>query len=156
MARRLRIYLAAPLFSDAERAYNVVLCADLEGVADVFLPQRDGLLFRDLVRSGVSVAEARRMIFDVDLAAIRQCDIVVAVLDGRAIDEGVAFEMGVGYSLSKHCIGLKTDDRSLLPSGDNPMLVMACDTICGSKDEALRAIARFSKSKDYSVRAEEF
>jgi nucleoside 2-deoxyribosyltransferase len=145
--RRLRIYLAAPLFSDAERAYNEGFCADLERVADVFLPQRDGLLFHDLVESGVAIQDARRMIFDVDLGAIRQCDIVLAVLDGRAVDEGVAFEMGVAHSLAKHCIGLKTDHRSLLPSGDNPMIVMACDAYCVSKNEVLKAIERFSRSK---------
>jgi len=123
--RRPRLYLASPLFSEAERPYNYALCAEMERSADVFLPERDGLLYRDLIASGVSAEKARRMIFDVDVAAIQQCDVLLAVLDGRAIDEGVAFEMGIAYSLSKFCVGLRTDGRTLLPSGDNPMIVVA-------------------------------
>jgi nucleoside 2-deoxyribosyltransferase len=139
--RALRVYLAAPLFSDAERRFNVELCAALEIQAHVFLPQRDGLLLRDLIRSGVPTLEARRLIFDVDVSAIRESDVLVAVLDGRTIDEGVAFEIGVAYALQKRCLGLKTDDRMLLPSGDNPMVLGACEQICGSIDELARAIA---------------
>lgn len=147
LQRRLRLYLAAPLFSDGERAYNEALSASLQAVADIFLPQRDGLLLTDLIRSGVAVPLARRMIFDVDIAAIKECDVMLAILDGRAVDEGVAFELGVAHTLSKFCIGLRTDGRSLLPSGDNPMIALACGVLCRSEQEIYMALRSLARSK---------
>jgi nucleoside 2-deoxyribosyltransferase len=144
---RPHLYLAAPLFSDAERAFNGMLCEKLERLADVFLPERDGLLYRDLVAAGMAAEKARRMIFDIDVAAIRQCDLILAVLDGRALDEGVAFELGVGYSHSKFCIGLRTDGRTLLPSGDNPMIVAACNVLVTSTHEAIAAVSRYTPAR---------
>jgi hypothetical protein len=41
----MRIYLAAPLFTEAERAFNVVVARSLEADGhDVYLPQRDTAL----------------------------------------------------------------------------------------------------------------
>lgn len=38
------IYFAAPLFSQAEREFNLMLTANLESIGfDIFLPQRDGV-----------------------------------------------------------------------------------------------------------------
>ena len=38
------LYLAAPLFSSSERAFNAALTAEIEGLGfTVFLPQRDGV-----------------------------------------------------------------------------------------------------------------
>lgn len=125
----MRIYLAAPLFNDIERSFNERLTSLLEPMAHVFLPQRDGKLMRDLVDGGMPLEAARQLVFEADINAIRRCDCIVAVLDGRTIDEGVAFEIGYGRALNKLCLGLKTDDRTLLPSGDNPMIVAGCKKI---------------------------
>lgn len=127
-ARHL-VYLAAPLFNDVERAFNTRLTSLISPIAEVFLPQRNGLLLRDLVRNGMPHAAAQQLVFQADISAIRRADCVVAVLDGRTIDEGVAFEIGFARALDKLCIGLKTDDRSLLTSGDNPMIVAGCHEI---------------------------
>jgi len=125
----LRIYLAAPLFNDMERSFNERLTAFLEPFAQVFLPQRDGKLMRDLVRRGMPPEVARQQVFEADINALKGCSHVVAVLDGRTVDEGVAFEVGYARALGKICIGLKTDDRALLPSGDNPMILAGCHAI---------------------------
>ncbi len=127
-----RVYLAAPLFNDMERAFNTRLAELIAPIAEVFLPQRDGKLLRDLVRGGMPHSTARQLVFEADINAIRRCDCVVAVLDGRTIDEGVAFEIGFARALDKLCLGLKTDDRALLTSGDNPMIVAGCHEIFGS------------------------
>jgi len=38
----MRLYVAAPLFTEAERAFNLVLARALEAAGyDVYLPQRD-------------------------------------------------------------------------------------------------------------------
>lgn len=140
---RICIYLAAPLFNPMERAFNEDMARSLEPIVDVFLPQRDGALLTKLVAGGQSVDAARRRIFDGDTAAIESCHAVVAVLDGRTIDEGVAFEVGYAHALGKVCIAYKSDDRIMLPTGDNPMIAMACQYNCSSFDaltEVMRAI----------------
>ncbi|MGE7473351.1 nucleoside 2-deoxyribosyltransferase [Bosea sp. NPDC003192] len=135
-----RIYLAAPLFNDMERSFNVKLTEELEPMAEVFLPQRDGKLMRDLVRDGTPLSVARQIVFQADICAIRRCDCIVAVLDGRTVDEGVAFEIGFARALDKLCLGLKTDDRALLASGDNPMIVASCTEIFTSRAELVHAL----------------
>lgn len=135
-----RIYLAAPLFNDVERSFNVRLAELIAPFAEVFLPQRDGRLLRDLIRGGMSLTAGRQLIFEADIGAIRRCDCVVAVLDGRTIDEGVAFEIGFARALEKLCVGLKTDDRALLASGDNPMIMAGCHHIFGSVVELVNGL----------------
>jgi nucleoside 2-deoxyribosyltransferase len=49
-------------------------------------------------------------------AAIRACDLVVAVLDGVDVDSGTASEIGFAYGLGKRSYGLRTDMRL---AGDN-------------------------------------
>lgn len=116
-----RCYLAAPLFSDAERAFNEAVAHVLEHTFSVFLPQRDGQLLRDLLDAGEPLEIARRRVFQADTMAIRRSDLVVAVLDGPALDDGVAFELGFARALDKKCIGLATDSRRSAPYFQNPM-----------------------------------
>jgi nucleoside 2-deoxyribosyltransferase len=63
-----------------------------------------------------------RIVFDRDVAAIQGCDALVINLDGRSIDEGAAFELGLAHALGKLCVGYRTDVRVLLPWGINPMI----------------------------------
>lgn len=137
---RYRVYLAAPLFNEMERSFNERLAERLAPVVDVFLPQRDGKLMRDLVRDGMTYSAAQQLVFEADINAIRHSDCVVAVLDGRTIDEGVAFEIGFARALNKLCIGLKTDDRMLLSTGDNPMIVAGCHDIFDNVAEIINLL----------------
>ena len=59
------------------------------------------------------------------MIALRDCDALIIILDGRAIDEGASFELGCAYTFKKPCVGLKTDPRQLLRVGDNPMIEVA-------------------------------
>jgi nucleoside 2-deoxyribosyltransferase len=136
-SKHARLYVAAPLFSAAEQAFNLDLALKLGRCYSVFLPQREGRLIGDLMKAGMSPHEAARTVFEVDTAAIRQCDVLIAVLDGRAIDEGVAFELGMAFSLGKKCVGLQTDIRRLLPTGNNPMIECALPVVVDSVDELL-------------------
>src|SRR5262245_47713244 len=120
--RKPKLYFAAPLFSDSERQFNEDVTARLERFFDVFLPQRDGGLIMDMISEGIQPAVAARRVFDVDVGAIKSCDAVLIVLDGRAIDEGAAFELGYAFALGKECFGLQTDVRRLLSTGNNPMI----------------------------------
>jgi nucleoside 2-deoxyribosyltransferase len=123
MLARKKLYLAGPLFSLAERTDNERICRALERWCDVFLPQRDGELVPHLIQRGISKDDAYRIVFDRDVAAIRDCDALVIHLDGRSVDEGAAFELGLAHALGKVCVGYHTDVRVLLPWGINPMIV---------------------------------
>ena len=123
------IYLAAPLFSEAELSFNSCLTNRLEKVVDVYLPQRDGGRLVDLIGEGVTPKHAYTCIFERDMEALRECDALVIVLDGRTVDEGAAFELGIAYSYRKPCVGYQSDPRRLLPVGNNPMIECALETV---------------------------
>src|ERR1700723_1954254 len=102
--RRIRTYLAAPLFNPRERAFNASLADTLSFCCDVFLPQRDGLLLADLLGDGVPKDVAETRIFERDCLALSECELLIAVLDGAHIDEGVAFEIGFAHGRGCPCL----------------------------------------------------
>lgn len=116
------VYFAAPLFSEAELSFNLKLTEILEENLDVYLPQRDGGKVVDLVAKGVSAKDAYNSIFERDIEALKESQALLIILDGRSIDEGAAFELGVAFATGKCCVGLQTDPRRLLPIGNNPMI----------------------------------
>lgn len=130
--RRIRTYLAAPLFNPRERAFNASLADTLGLCCDVFLPQRDGLLLADLLADGVPKGVAETRIFERDRLALSECEVLIAVLDGAHIDEGVAFEIGFAHGRGCLCLGLQTDVRRALPSGNNPMIGRALSSVFDS------------------------
>jgi nucleoside 2-deoxyribosyltransferase len=100
----MRLYVAAPLFTEAERAFNAVLARALEADGhDVYLPQRDVL--------PVKGAERTLSIFHANLAALAKVDAVVAVCDGSQVDDGTAWEVGYAYGRNIQVYGLRTDSR---------------------------------------------
>ncbi|RNC67711.1 MAG: nucleoside 2-deoxyribosyltransferase [Desulfuromonadales bacterium] len=131
------LYIAAPLFSEAEREFNRILKHKLSQFCQVYLPQDDGQLFVKAVANGSSIELARNEIFLGDLQAIKRADIILLVMDGRAVDEGACFELGFAYALGKKCLGLQTDPRRLLPIGNNPMIDGALYTIFQCVQELL-------------------
>ncbi|KTS32076.1 nucleoside 2-deoxyribosyltransferase [Pantoea dispersa] len=133
MENKKRVYLAAPLFNEAELAYNRELKKALSPYFDVFLPQEDGLLLRDISSESVSNDLAEGKIFNADITAMNDSDIIIAVLNGAHIDEGVAFELGYCFAKGKRCIGIKEDVRQALPTGNNPMISKSCEKILDSK-----------------------
>lgn len=117
-----RIYFAAPLFSEAEREYNLKIVSLLESYGyEVFLPQRDGFLAPDL--AGKTEEEKTKMIFEKDREEVLKADILFFMLDGRVPDEGACVELGIAYESGKRCYGIKNDSRSIELDMDlNPML----------------------------------
>lgn len=127
--RRPMIYFASPLFSRAELVFNEGIVQQLERHFNVYLPQRDGGLMGKMIQDGVSATVAAQRVFKRDVNAMLECDAVLAVLDGRTIDEGVAFEIGFAFAHSKRCVGLQTDVRRLRPEGNNPMIEGSLEVI---------------------------
>jgi nucleoside 2-deoxyribosyltransferase len=142
--RRLKVYIASALFSDAERSANEAMASILEKWCDVFLPQRDGCLLTTLIERGMGVNEAYSFIFKKDITALSQCDAIMINLDGRTIDEGAAFELGYAYANAELCVGYHTDVRVLLQWGLNPMITVPLERVLTSPtelDEWARLIA---------------
>ena len=101
---RAPVYLAAPLFSDAERNFNTLVRDFL--VANgypVYLPQETG--------EGIEGPERDRAIFESHLAALDQAPCVVAVCDGPDADSGTAWEIGYACAREIPVIALATDRR---------------------------------------------
>jgi len=102
----MKIYLAAPLFSESEFLYNEILADELIAMGhEVYLPQRNKSI-NDKTKSADSIA-----IFDADTEQLDIADILIAVLDGVAVDPGVAAEIGYMVAKEKKIFGLLTDGR---------------------------------------------
>jgi|SRR5258706_11424484 nucleoside 2-deoxyribosyltransferase len=140
-------YLAAPLFNKRELDFNLQLATELELYVRVFLPQRDGSLLVDMVEAGVPLVVAQGRVFEQDCIAMANADLLIAVLDGAHVDEGVAFEVGHMKALKKVCVGLQTDVRRALPTGNNPMLASALDQVFSDERALLQWVSEFTRTR---------
>jgi nucleoside 2-deoxyribosyltransferase len=104
LRRTLAVYLAGPLFSEGERAFNLDLARRIEKLGyRVFLPQRDVPPARGRGRT--------RRLFEGCLGGLRSADLVVAVCDGSMADDGTAWECGYAVGTGKAVYALRTDFR---------------------------------------------
>jgi nucleoside 2-deoxyribosyltransferase/predicted secreted protein len=103
---RYRVYLAAPLFSEAERSYNAYVAELLtKNLFEVYLPQDAG---DDSALRGRSEHER---LFSANKNALENADIVVSIIDGADADSGTSWEMGYAYAQGKTVVALRTDFR---------------------------------------------
>ncbi|NLL95240.1 MAG: DUF4406 domain-containing protein [Thermoplasmatales archaeon] len=113
----MRLYLAGPLFCQAEREFNERLASELRAEGhEVFLPQE--FVPTDGVYDEAFLLEA----YARDLEEIDAADAFVIVLDGRVPDEGACVELGYALARGKDLFGLKTDVRVSERGGDNAMI----------------------------------
>ncbi|WP_342304260.1 nucleoside 2-deoxyribosyltransferase [Methanolobus sp. ZRKC5] len=127
MDDKKQIYLAGPLFSQAERDFNILLRDRLVEMGfAVFLPQEDG---NDTEFNRME--DRQRIIFENDVRGIDESDIVLAVLDGGSdVDSGTAWEMGYAYAKGMPVLGLKTDFRTFGDEGIiNLMMGISVDAL---------------------------
>jgi nucleoside 2-deoxyribosyltransferase len=100
----MRIYLAGPLFTQAERAWNRALAEALTVAGhSVFLPQEEVKALESLDAD---------TIFRIDLDGVRSADALVAILDGADPDSGTCFECGVAHALGIPIVAVRTDFRA--------------------------------------------
>ncbi len=128
----MKIFLAAPIFSLAEREFNSKLAGELRKKGyEVFLAQELGVL-------DSSDDDIKRKLFKEDLKALNESDIVVAVLDGMEVDSGVAFELGYAYAKGKKIVGVRTDHRCFSPYEEvNLMIEVPSKIVRGKSVEEL-------------------
>lgn len=134
----MRIYQASSLFTAAEVCWHHDFGEKLAG--DFFTPQ-------EIDSWG---ADAPKRIMEKARAAIDDCDVVVALLDGAQVDDGTAWEIGYAHAKGKPVVGIRTDFRN---DGDtkhsriNAMIEGSCVGIDNDFDEVLAVIHAFSPHK---------
>lgn len=126
----MRLYLAAPLFTAAERQFNLALAVGLEAQGhQVYLPQRD---------TDQSPGPDRpTQIFRQDLAGLRQAEGVVAVCDRAQVDDGTAWEVGYAVARGIPVYGLRTDPRQARPGERMNLMIEQSLTALADSAEAL-------------------
>ena len=104
----MKIYFANALFSQADINYNDQLAAQIRNLSpqiELYLPQEN-----NDINDKQAYADSK-MIAQADTAKLLASDLVIAILDGNTIDNGVASEIGVAYAQKIPIIGLYTDTR---------------------------------------------
>ena len=149
----MRIYIAGPLFSVAERAWLDELTAQLRGAGfDCFLPHEHFDELKEL-----SAGE----VFRVDADGVRSSNVLLAWLDGPMVDDGTAAEIGMfaqlvasGEKRYLGIVGLITDLRlqrrrgNAVGDGMNLFVAGAIEAsgrICWSVDDAIRALQELAR-----------
>ena len=117
------IYLAGPLFSEAEREFNRKLAGMLGNAGyEVFLPQEDSA---DNLKSREKLDNAT--LFKKNVEGIDKSDLVVAILDGGSdVDSGTAWEIGYAWARGIPIVGLRTDFRTLGIEGIVNLMIEEC------------------------------
>jgi nucleoside 2-deoxyribosyltransferase len=149
------IYFAGPLFSQAERAFNLQLTKKLEERGyTVFLPQRDGVEIHQTPYNEMAGDEVRKVIFATDRDKVLKADALLFVLDGRVPDEGACVELGMAYGqkyltqADKLLIGLLTDMRGGFPGGKlNAMIHGALDYVAEDEKDLISALEVYRYAK---------
>src|ERR1700741_2072256 len=97
----MKVYLAGPLFSAAERAFNLLLADRLRTAGHkVWLPQE-----------AEPRSKSARQIFEKDVEGLDWAEVVVANMDGPDPDSGTCWECGYAYR-KKPVIVFRTDFRA--------------------------------------------
>ena len=136
------IYLAGPLFTEAERDWHrktkrlLLEQASRRGeVVEIIWPY-ELITPEEIAALG---AEARAEIFRRCKAELDRTDLLIALLDGTQVDDGTAWEIGYFFATKAadaKIVGIRTDFRRAGESEQaivNAMVEMACDVIVNTQ-----------------------
>ena len=118
----MKVYLAAPLFTLAEREFNARLARALEDTIDslqVILPQA-------VAAELAAGPEFPKKVFESAFAGINKSQLVLAILDGADADSGTCVEIGYARAKQKPVLGIRTDFRASEDRGLNIMAANSC------------------------------
>lgn len=135
MSKKVRIYFGAPLFSHAEQKYNKELALVIRHVlgdkVQVYLPQEN-----ESINDKSGYANST-MIYHSDNKWLDEADILIALLDGVALDAGLATEIGRFAHIAetsntpKYILGLYSDSRQ--GTFDNQQKIDALNEVAESQ-----------------------
>lgn len=129
----VKIYLAGPLFSQAERDW----AGKLKALVEASFSQVQVLWPHEFPAEGENI-------FGVNLENLEECQLMIAILDGPQVDDGTAWEMGYFYARGRKIVGIRTDFRR---AGEhessivNAMIESSCLCIV---DEASQLLSRLA------------
>jgi Nucleoside 2-deoxyribosyltransferase len=153
----VRLYVAGPLFSEAERAWLDALAVRLRAEGfDCFVPHEK---FPEL--ADVSVES----VYAVDTGGLRSANALVAWLDGPMVDDGTACEIGMFAELCRSggdhyrgIVAITTDIRlerrravNVVGGGINLFVggaIESCGRTCHSIDEVVAALGELENRTD--------
>jgi Nucleoside 2-deoxyribosyltransferase len=155
----MQIYVAGPLFTEAERNWLDGLAARLRAEGfECFVPHENFDAIVELTPDEV---------YRVDGEGLRASDVLLAWLDGPVIDDGTAAEIGAfaelvrrGDGHQRGIVGLVTDlrlerRRSNAPGDGMNLFVIgairSAGTVCWSIEEAISALRGLDNPRTFPV-----
>jgi nucleoside 2-deoxyribosyltransferase len=130
---KTKIYLAGPLFSQAERDW----AAKLKALVEAAFRQVQVLWPHEFPAQGEDI-------FEVNMKNLEDCQLMIAILDGAQADDGTAWEMGFHYARGRKIVGIRTDFRRAGEQESslvNAMVQGGCLCIVNSIDQLLFRLA---------------
>ena len=142
MGWKMKVFVNAPLSALGWQFLNDEIARILhdEGF-DYYLPQ-------EVFPPGTSISSVS--IFHENLAALKDCDVVLSVLDRPGL--GVAFELGVAFALGKIVILLRTDKQDYLGKIMEGLWQSTESELRAVDLEELRSVLRRIRSKPLPAR----
>ena len=146
------IYLAGPLFTEAERDWHrktkglLLEQASRRGQTVEIIWPYELITPEEIAAFGVG---GRAEIFRRCKAELDRADVLIALLDGTQVDDGTAWEIGYFYATKAaqaKIVGIRTDFRRAGESEQaivNAMVEMACDVVVNTQDALPRAVFGF-------------
>ena len=140
----MKIYFAAPLFSEAERDWIRSTIKEIESLAAQRGTKTKIIFPYDLItQSEIDLLgpKAKLEIFSRCKSHLDDANLVIALLDGSQVDDGTAREIGYFFarkSSEQKIIGIRTDFRRAGESEGaivNPMIECSCDWVVRSREE---------------------
>jgi nucleoside 2-deoxyribosyltransferase len=150
----MKLYVAGPLFSEAERAWLDGLAERLRAEGfECFVPHEH---FAELAAVTVEA------VYGTDIEGLRRANALVAWLDGPMVDDGTACEIGMfaelvraGGPQYRGIVAIETDIRlerrrrnAVVGGGMNLFVrgaIESCGSICHSADEVVAALRELSE-----------
>ncbi len=146
----MKVYLAGPLFSEAEQRWCCYVRDRLGSEAGVEVNWPfDSVVKLNL--EGKNPAEVQKIIAEDCKQGVKDCDILVVLLDTIPTDDGTAFELGYLVGLGyRHVpvVGLRTDVIRTYGDSAAPLNAMVgahVTILCKTVDELVKAIQRFGR-----------
>jgi nucleoside 2-deoxyribosyltransferase len=131
--KQFKVYLAGPLFSVAERAFNERLAVALGRR----MPNLSFILPQKYAALTVGQEGFAKKVFEHCIGSIRKADVVLCILDGPDVDSGTCIEMGCAHAWGKLIVGVRTDFRGSEERGLNIMVSRVCKEMIWLPDSRL-------------------
>jgi nucleoside 2-deoxyribosyltransferase len=152
------IYLAGPLFTEAERDWHrktkglLLEQASQRGQTVEIIWPYELITPEEIAALGVG---ARAEIFRRCKTELDRADVLIALLDGTQVDDGTAWEIGYFFATKAAeatIVGIRTDFRRAGESEHaivNAMVEMACDVIVETQAALPGAVFEASRVLEY-------